>query len=178
LFASVDLSQYAGSVTLHPRQDRLRHPGYHSPVAIAVVPSSRPSTSERRSSKRLIILTVAGLAATTAGIPLWFTGGSNTDICSSALQRANHECTSGTVLAVAGFLLVQAGILFALLGGIMVFVRWRQPQHSVRMGSPLPGWYLDSTARLRWWDGLQWTSWVAPDPRSSGEPRPNHPPTL
>jgi hypothetical protein len=37
-------------------------------------------------------------------------------------------------------------------------------------GSPIPGWYADpqDPARLRWWDGSQWTSHTQPYPIESG----------
>ncbi|MCX5046704.1 DUF2510 domain-containing protein [Aldersonia sp. NBC_00410] len=33
-----------------------------------------------------------------------------------------------------------------------------------------PGWYSDPwvQAELRWWDGLQWTSWIHPSPTPAG----------
>jgi hypothetical protein len=36
-----------------------------------------------------------------------------------------------------------------------------QPQQAAGAGLPAPGWFVDSSGMLRWWDGQQWTQHTA-----------------
>lgn len=58
--------------------------------------------------------------------------------------------------------LVVAAILFRLV----VARRKRYFQSLVAPGTPA-GWYLDPLGYVRWWEGSEWTAWVAPGPSPS-----------